>query len=120
VAAQQPSAPAVVSPAAPKIAPAVEPTTVTLDIQSEPQEVDVLLGDKKLGSLPGDSIRVDRGDELIELTIQADGYEPSKLSVKPSANAVLSVKLKRKAVPAAAPAPRPKPKGGGTSSDLEF
>lgn len=111
--------PVAASSAEPVVEPVDAPKTVTLDIQSEPKEVDVLLGDKKLGSLPADTIVVDRADEQIELTIQADGYEPSKLSVKPSANAVLSVKLKK--TPAVVrPAPRSKPKGGGTSSDLEF
>ncbi len=122
--AAQPTAPPAGTPsAAPSAVPEVEPapvsTTVSLEIQSEPPEVDVFLGDKKLGSLPADSIEVDRGEEQLELTIKAEGYEPSQLSVKPTANAVLSVKLK-KVVKKSRPRPRPKPPGGGTSSELEF
>jgi len=62
-------------------------------VQSKPERVDVYLGDEKLGTSPDDPIELPRGDENVELTIKAAGYLPSKISFKPTANGVVSVKL---------------------------
>ncbi|MEZ4221211.1 MAG: protein kinase [Polyangiaceae bacterium] len=110
--------------ASPEVAPAPTPeppSKVVLDIQSEPKAVEVYLGEVKLGALPGDTIKVERGDEEITLTLKAEGYEDSSLRVKPRADAVLSAKLKKLARSAPAPAPaQPKPKPTVAVPGLEF
>ncbi|MBE7483894.1 MAG: protein kinase [Polyangiaceae bacterium] len=69
---------------------------VLLTLTSEPKQVDVYLGDEKLGTSPSDEIRLERGDGELVLTIKADGYLPEKVKVKPVADVSTSVKLKKK------------------------
>ena len=66
---------------------------VKLSVQSEPKEVEVYLGDKKLG-MSKDELQLERGDGEVELTFKAKGYEPKAVKVKPSGDVVLPVELK--------------------------
>lgn len=91
-----PPAPETAAPPASATAPPVVSGPVTLTLTSEPKQVDVYLGDKKLGTSPADEIRLERGDGELVLTIKADGYVPEKVTVKPVADVSASVKLKKK------------------------
>jgi serine/threonine-protein kinase len=91
-----PSATVTVEPVPSASATPAEPPRVKITVQSTPKSVDVYLGGEKLGTSPDDDIRIERGDEEVELTIKAEGYVSSKIKVKPSADAVVGVKLTRK------------------------
>ena len=74
-----------------------------------PEGAEVLLGDRKLGSVSG-PVSLPHGNEPIALTVAAPGYEPKQIHLTPSASMAVSVPLtKVQRVPK-----RPK-----TSSDLE-
>ena len=86
---------AAVEPMPTASAPAL--TRVRVTIESEPKRVEVFLGERKLGVSPDEEIRLDKSDTVTELTLRADGYLPAKIKVKPSADAVVSAKLVKKA-----------------------
>ncbi len=112
--ASAPVAAAPTPPPAPVVSAAPAKTSVVVQLQSVPERVDVYLGDDKLGTVPDDRIELPRSEQVVKLRVEADGYKPSTVSVKPSSDAVVSVKLARKPH-VVAPRPPKAPK-----SELEF
>ncbi len=114
VPATPPSASLAVQPAV--SASAAPPARVSVDVQSDPDSVEVFLGDELLGTVPKDRIELPRSEDEVELLVKAKGYKDATLKVTPSRDTVVSVKLvpERRAV---APVKRP-PKTG--KSELEF
>ncbi|MBI5536399.1 MAG: serine/threonine protein kinase [Deltaproteobacteria bacterium] len=69
-------------------------TDVAFTVQSVPADVEIFLGDEKLGTSPG-PISVRKGTDKIKLTFKAKGYKSSELEVAPTADGVLSVTLQK-------------------------
>jgi eukaryotic-like serine/threonine-protein kinase len=69
-------------------------STVTLDVSGVPEGTEVHGPDGKIGTAPG-RITLPRGDEPVELTFEAAGYQPLTREVVPSADAPLPVTLER-------------------------
>ncbi len=108
VAATAPSPPA--PPAMPT--PTPEPTVVPeaaleidLRVQSTPENVEVYLGERKLGAAPG-PLKLPRGDAPIELTFSAKGHQSKSLSVEPNHNLLIPITLDKEK-----PTSQPRPSG---------
>jgi serine/threonine-protein kinase len=73
-----------------------KPATVRLDVRGVPERSRVLAADgRELGPAPG-AIEVARSEESLELTIEAEGFEPKKTTIVPDKDQVLMVELEAK------------------------
>jgi len=82
-------------PAKPPPEPTVVPEApleIELHVQSTPENVEVHLGERKLGVAPG-PIKIPRGDAPIELTFSAKGHQPKSVSVEPNHNILIPITL---------------------------
>lgn len=82
---------------APSAAPAESatvPDKIELRVKATPENVDVYLGDRKLGSAPG-PIELPRGDKEISLTFSAKGYQSESVSIDPSHNILIPITLNK-------------------------
>lgn len=87
------------------------PRTVQINVQATPKDVDVLLGNEKLGTAPG-PLTLPHSNQAVELTFRASGYHEKVVSVVPDKDVTVSVALPRIASPA-----KTKKKSG--SSEIE-
>jgi serine/threonine protein kinase len=85
------------------------PRTVELRLSGAPEDAEVMLGDRTLGSASRPVV-VPYGTEAIALTVTAQGHEPKTIHVTPSASMAVSVSLSKI---------KRAPKRPQTSSDLE-
>jgi eukaryotic-like serine/threonine-protein kinase len=106
---EAPPAPTPTKVAAP--APPPVPREIELTVESVPKNVDVYLGEEKLGAAPG-PLHLERGTRSVELVLKASGYVSRTIRFTPSANGVVSATLQK-----VARAPRP---GSTKKSELEF
>ena len=89
-------------------------TTVELRLDTSPSDVEVWLGDKRIGST-ADVLALDRGDGELELTLKKVGFRQQKVRVTPHADIRQEAKLKpitksrlpARRPPTAQPAPKP-------------
>jgi hypothetical protein len=79
-------------------------------VESVPRDVEVYLGEEKLGVAPG-PFPVERGNEPIELELRAKGYVSRKVQFTPKANGVVSATLQKIVR---------KTRGGAKKPELEF
>lgn len=107
--AREPAPPPEPAPAS-SVGPAPSPVSsakpvaeIALLVESQPADVEVYLGDQKLGVAPG-PLRLPRGTASVKLVLRADGYAPREVALTPSANRTLSVKLKKLQLMPAKPA----------------
>jgi hypothetical protein len=83
------------SPAPPEPAPAKEAAArVQLQIDGEPATARIFLGDVEVGQL-GQPFSLPRSDAPARLGIRAPGFAPREVSIVPSRERTLSVKLRR-------------------------
>ncbi|MDI1450757.1 serine/threonine-protein kinase [Polyangium sp. 6x1] len=93
------------TPTLPALAPektaAPEPTVVpdeTLEIelrvQATPENVEVHLGERKLGVAPG-PLKIPRGDAPVELTFSAKGHQSKTVSVEPNHSILIPITLEK-------------------------
>jgi len=67
---------------------------VELRIQATPENVEVFLGERRLGAAPG-PIELPRGDSELTLTFSAKGYESKRIAVKPSQSVLIPISLEK-------------------------
>jgi serine/threonine-protein kinase len=102
------SAPAV-APALPSVQVASE---VELVVESDPEKVEVFVGEKKLGVAPG-PFKLPKSSEKVTLVLKASGYASRELEITPLADRVVSVRLDK--------GPRTgKPPPAGKKPEVEF
>jgi hypothetical protein len=82
---------------------------VALTVQSQPEAVEVFLGNERLGVAPG-PVRIKRGADKVKLTFKAAGYKSADIEVSPSADGVVSVTLLK--APGAGQGAKKKPGSG--------
>jgi hypothetical protein len=73
---------------------AVTEAPVQLRLDGEPATARVFLGDREVGQV-GQPFMLPRSDAPAQLSIRAPGYASREMSVVPSQNLTLSVKLRR-------------------------
>jgi hypothetical protein len=84
---------AVKLPAAPPAQPSVSaPKIIELTVSGAPENAEVMLGDRKLGSASG-PVLVPYGTEPVVITVAAPDHEPKTLHLTPSASMAISVPL---------------------------
>jgi eukaryotic-like serine/threonine-protein kinase len=88
------------------------PETITLELKTQPKQVEVFLGGDRLGTSL-EPIALPFGEQSLELELRARGFKSGKLTVVPDQNRTLESTL---APERAAPAK----KAGGAPKDLEF
>ncbi|MRG96586.1 serine/threonine-protein kinase [Polyangium spumosum] len=79
------------------------PVEIELRVQATPENVEVHLGERKLGVAPG-PFKIPRGDTPVELTFSAKNHQSKSVSVEPNHNILIPITLDKEK--AAAP-PRP-------------
>ncbi|MDI1480800.1 serine/threonine-protein kinase [Polyangium sp. y55x31] len=90
-----PPALAPVKTAAPE--PTVEPVVpleIELRVQATPDNVEVHLGERKLGVAPG-PFKIPHGDAPVELTFSAKGHQSKTVSVEPNHNILIPITLEK-------------------------
>jgi hypothetical protein len=76
----------------PAVAPPAPPATVTLRINGKPAAARVFLGKNELGKL-GEPLNLPRSETSVSLRVKAAGFASRDLTVTPSSDQVLEVKL---------------------------
>jgi len=118
--ATAPSAPPASTPVTTQSAPAVAPalpsvqvaSEVELVVESDPEKVEVFVGEKKLGVAPG-PFKLPKSSEKVTLVLKASGYASRELEITPLADRVVSVRLDK--------GPRTgKPPPAGKKPEVEF
>lgn len=90
---------------APSAAPATSaalPDKIELRVKATPENVDVYLGERKLGTAPG-PIELPRGDTEISLTFSAKGYQSKSVPITPSQSVLIPISLDKAATTVKAP-----------------
>jgi hypothetical protein len=92
---------------------------------AKPKELEIYLGDEKLGVAPG-PIELPRRDDDVELTFKAAGYHSKTVKTPCKANLSMVIELQRATPGAAKPpatgtaGPPPPPPPTKTKTDVEF
>ncbi|MBK9258573.1 MAG: serine/threonine protein kinase [Polyangiaceae bacterium] len=102
-----------VSTAAPSASAAVS-EDIELRIQATPENVDVYLGERKLGTAPG-PLRLPRGDAPLTVTFSAQGYQSKSIPITPSQNVLIPISLDKTVATV-----KPKPSNTGKRDDLDY
>jgi hypothetical protein len=74
----------------PTIAPAGPEVLVT--VKATPEHAAIYLGDERIGVAPG-PVKLKRGSDKVNLTLKADGFTPGEVSVTPTNDTTVEVKL---------------------------
>jgi serine/threonine protein kinase len=120
----------VVNSAAPTIAPvampapsaassatvptAALPETVELRVQATPENIEVYLGERKLGAAPG-PLQLPRGDAPLTVTFSAKGYQSKNVPITPSQNVLIPISLDKSAGTA-----KPRPSNTGKRDEIDY
>ncbi|MDC3959159.1 protein kinase [Polyangium jinanense] len=94
----------------PTVVPDV-PLDIELRVQATPENVEVHLGERKLGVAPG-PFKIPRGDAPVELTFSAKGHQSKTVSIEPNHNILIPITLEKEK---ATSQPRP----GGTAKTVK-
>ncbi|HRI71775.1 MAG TPA: hypothetical protein PK156_46400, partial [Polyangium sp.] len=106
-------APVVPASAAPA-ASAAASDTVELRFKATPENLDVFIGERNLGTTLG-PIQVPKGDTEISLTFTAKGFQSKSIPVKPSQNREILISLDKSVSTA-----KPPPTKTGNNGDLLY
>ncbi|MDC0742876.1 serine/threonine-protein kinase [Polyangium mundeleinium] len=77
----------------PTVVPDV-PLEIELRVQATPENVEIHLGERKLGVAPG-PIKIPRGDAPVELTFSAKGHQSKAVTVEPNHNLLIPITLEK-------------------------